>query len=221
MKRILLSSLLLLLLSVGSYARQTPPIPIDSQVRAGKLENGLTYYIRENKLPENRADFYIVQKVGSILEEENQRGLAHFLEHMAFNGTENFPGGEDGKSIISYLETIGVKFGTNLNAGTGMDETIYNINDVPVTTPGAVESCLLILHDWSNALLLREADIGKERKVIREEWRTRSDASQRIVESIAPAIFKDSKYAHRMPIGLMSVVDNFEQHHLGTTIQNG
>ncbi len=210
MKRILLSSLLLLLLSVGSYARQTPPVPVDKEVRTGKLENGLTYYIRENKLPENRADFYIVQKVGSVLEEENQRGLAHFLEHMAFNGTENFPGGEEGKNIISYLETIGMKFGTNLNAATGMDETIYNINDVPVTTPGAVESCLLILHDWSNALLLREADIGKERKVIREEWRTRSDASQRIVESIAPAIFKDSKYAHRMPIGLMSVVDNFE-----------
>ena len=210
MKRILFSSLLLLLLFMGSYAQQIPPIPIDSQVRTGKLENGLTYYIRENKLPENRADFYIVQKVGSILEEENQRGLAHFLEHMAFNGTENFPGGEDGKSIISYLETIGVKFGTNLNAVTGMDETIYNINDVPVTTPGAVESCLLILHDWSNALLLREADIDKERKVIREEWRTRSDASQRIIESIAPAIFKDSKYAHRMPIGLMSVVDSFE-----------
>ena len=210
MKRILLSSFLLLLLFIGSYAQQIPPIPIDSQVRTGKLENGLTYYIRENKLPENRADFYIVQKVGSILEEENQRGLAHFLEHMAFNGTENFPGGEDGKSVISYLETIGVKFGTNLNAGTGMDETIYNINDVPVTTPGAVESCLLILHDWSNALLLREADIDKERKVIREEWRTRSDASQRIIESIAPTIFKDSKYAHRMPIGLMSVVDSFE-----------
>ena len=210
MKRILLSSFLLLLLFMGSYAQQIPPTPIDSQVRTGKLENGLTYYIRENKLPENRADFYIVQKVGSILEEENQRGLAHFLEHMAFNGTENFPGGEDGKSVISYLETIGVKFGTNLNAGTGMDETIYNINDVPVTTPGAVESCLLILHDWSNALLLREADIDKERKVIREEWRTRSDASQRIIESIAPTIFKDSKYAHRMPIGLMSVVDSFE-----------
>src|SRR5690554_2538951 len=138
MKRILLSSLLLLLLSVGSYARQTPPVPVDKEVRTGKLENGLTYYIRENKLPENRADFYIVQKVGSVLEEENQRGLAHFLEHMAFNGTENFPGGEEGKNIISYLETIGMIFGTNLNAATGMDETIYNINDVPVTTPGEI-----------------------------------------------------------------------------------
>lgn len=210
MKRAFLSSLLLLILYAGSYAQQIPPVPVDSQVRTGELDNGLTYYIRENKLPENRANFYIVQKVGSILEEENQRGLAHFLEHMAFNGSENFPGGEEGRNIISYLETIGVKFGTNLNAMTGMDETIYNINDVPVTTPGAVESCLLILHDWSNALLLRENEIDKERKVIREEWRTRSDASQRIIELVAPAIFKDSKYAHRMPIGLMSVVDNFE-----------
>lgn len=201
---------MLLILSVGSNAQQVPPIPVDARVRVGQLDNGLTYYIRENQLPENRAHFYIVQKVGSILEDENQRGLAHFLEHMAFNGSENFPGGEEGRSMISYLETIGVKFGTNLNAATGMDETIYNINDVPVTTPGAVEACLTILHDWSNALLLREEDIDKERKVINEEWRTRDDASQRIIESVAPSIFKDSKYAHRMPIGLMSVVNNFE-----------
>jgi zinc protease len=207
---LLLASLLLLLGTAILQAQQMPPIPVDNKVRTGKLENGFTYFIRENKLPENRADFYIVQKVGSILEEENQRGLAHFLEHMAFNGSTNFPGGEEGRDMKSYLETIGVKFGTNLNAGTGMDETIYNIKDVPVTTAGAVESCLLILHDWSNALVLRDKDIDKERKVIHEEWRTRSDASQRIIESVAPAIFQDSKYAHRMPIGLMSVVDNFE-----------
>lgn len=207
---LLLASLLLLLGTAILQAQQMPPIPVDNKVRTGKLENGLTYFIRENKLPENRADFYIVQKVGSILEEENQRGLAHFLEHMAFNGSTNFPGGEEGRDMKSYLETIGVKFGTNLNAGTGMDETIYNIKDVPVTTAGAVESCLLILHDWSNALLLCDNDIDKERKVIHEEWRTRSDDSQRIIESVAPAIFQDSKYAHRMPIGLMSVVDNFE-----------
>ena len=206
---LLLASLLLLLGTAILQAQQMPPIPVDNKVRTGKLENGLTYFIRENKLPENRADFYIVQKVGSILEEENQRGLAHFLEHMAFNGSTNFPSGEEGRDMKSYLETIGVKFGTNLNAGTGMDETIYNIKDVPVTTAGAVASCLMILHDWSNALLLRDKDIDKERKIIHEEWRTRSDASQRIIESVAPAIFQDSKYAHRMPIGLMSVVDNF------------
>lgn len=191
-------------------AQQMPPIHIDGNVRIGKLENGLTYYIRENKLPENRANFYIVQKVGSILEEDNQRGLAHFLEHMAFNGSKNFPAGNDDKSMISYLETIGVKFGANLNAATGMDETIYNINDVPVTTPGAVENCLLILHDWSNALLLREKEIDKERKVIHEEWRTGQNAQKRVFEKIAPTIFKGSKYAYRMPIGIMEVVDNFE-----------
>ena len=206
---LLFASLLLLLGTAILQAQQMPPIPVDPLVRIGKLENGLTYFIRENKLPENRADFYIVQKVGSILEEENQRGLAHFLEHMAFNGSTNFPGGDEGRDMKSYLETIGVKFGTNLNASTGMDETIYNIKDVPVTTAGVVESCLLILHDWSNALLLRDKDIEKERNIIHEEWRTRSDASQRIIESVAPAIFQDSKYAHRMPIGLMSVVDNF------------
>lgn len=191
-------------------AQQMPPIPVDAHVRIGKLDNGLTYYIRENKLPENRANFYIVQKVGSVLEEDNQRGLAHFLEHMAFNGSKNFPGGDAGKSMISYLETIGVKFGTNLNAMTGMDETIYNINDVPVTTPGAVENCLLILHDWSNALLLREKDIDKERKIIHEEWRTGQNAQMRVIENIAPSIFKGSKYAYRLPIGTMEVVDNFE-----------
>ncbi|MFC2323792.1 MAG: M16 family metallopeptidase, partial [Tannerella forsythia] len=191
-------------------AQQMPPIPVDKEVRVGRLENGLTYYIRANKRPENRANFYIVQRVGSILEEENQRGLAHFLEHMAFNGSKNFPAGDDGKNMISYLETIGVKFGANLNAYTSMDETVYNINDVPTTTAGAVDSCLLILYDWSNTLLLREKEIDKERKVIHEEWRTRRNASQRMIDSIAPAIFKDSKYAHRMPIGLMSVVDHFE-----------
>lgn len=212
-KKLILSLMVVSAIS-ASQAQQMPPIPVDAKVKTGVLENGLTYYIRENKLPENRANFYIVQRVGSVLEEENQRGLAHFLEHMAFNGSENFPGGKDGKSMISYLETIGVKFGTNLNAYTGMDETVYNIDDVPVNTPGAVESCLTILYDWSNALLLRDDDIDKERKVIYEEWRTRRDASQRMIDSIAPAIFKDSKYADRMPIGLMSVVQHFEPQHL-------
>ena len=214
MKRTFLSIMLLFLVVAGMQSQQMPLIPVDAKVKIGKLDNGLTYYIRENKLPENRANFYIVQRVGSVLEEENQRGLAHFLEHMAFNGTENFPDGKGNKNMISYLETIGVKFGANLNAFTGMDETVYNIDDVPTNTPGAVESCLTILYDWSNALLLREEDIDKERKVIYEEWRTRRDASQRMIDSIAPAIFKDSKYAERMPIGLMNVVQNFEPQQL-------
>ena len=128
---------------MASAQQQMPPIPTDPNVRIGKLENGLTYYIRHNDLPENRADFYIAQKVGSILEEENQRGLAHFLEHMCFNGTTNFPG----KGIINWLESIGVKFGENLNAYTSIEETVYNIDNVPVIRDGIVDSCLLILHD--------------------------------------------------------------------------
>jgi len=190
--------------------QQMPPIPIDKDVKIGKLENGLTYYIRKNNLPEHQANFYIVQKVGSVLEEDTQRGLAHFLEHMAFNGTKNFPNDKTGKGIIPYLETIGVKFGENLNAGTSFDYTIYNINAVPTSRKAALDSCLMILHDWSSFLLLRDQDIDKERKVIHEEWRTRQDMSMRMLGILLPEIYKGSKYADRLPIGKMEVVDNFQ-----------
>jgi len=184
---------------------QMPPISTDPNVRIGKLENGLTYYIRHNELPEDRADFYIAQKVGSILEEENQRGLAHFLEHMCFNGTTNFPG----KGIINWLETIGVRFGENLNAYTSIDETVYNINNVPVIRDGIVDSCLLILHDWANDLTLAEAEIDNERGVIHEEWRTGQGAMMRMYEQALPKAFEGSKYGHRLPIGTIEVIDNF------------
>ena len=184
---------------------QMPPIPTDPNVRIGKLENGLTYYIRHNELPENRADFYIAQKVGSILEEENQRGLAHFLEHMCFNGTTNFPG----KGIINWLETIGVRFGENLNAYTSIDETVYNINNVPVMRDGIVDSCLLILHDWANDLTLDPKEIDNERGVIHEEWRTGQGAMMRMYEQALPKAFEGSKYGHRLPIGTIEVIDNF------------
>ena len=143
------------------------PLPVDTAVRIGKLPNGLTYYIRHNEYPKGQADFYIAQNVGSILEEDNQRGLAHFLEHMCFNGTTNFPG----SSLRDWLETIGVKFGANLNAYTGVDETVYNINNVPVARESVQDSCLLILHDWANDLTLDPKEIDKERGVIHEEWR--------------------------------------------------
>lgn len=183
-----------------------PPIPIDKNVRIGKLDNGLTYYIRKNNLPANRADFYIAQKVGSIQEEADQRGLAHFLEHMCFNGTTHFPG----DALEQYLERIGVKFGENLNAYTSVDETVYNISNVPVTTPGAIDSCLLILHDWSNDLTLDPVEIDKERSVINEEWRTRMSAMQRFQEKMLPAMFAGTKYATCFPIGTMEVVMNFK-----------
>ncbi|MCP3894859.1 MAG: insulinase family protein [Bacteroides sp.] len=186
--------------------QQLPPIPVDPNVRIGQLDNGLTYYIRKNALPANRADFYIAQKVGSIQEEANQRGLAHFLEHMCFNGTTHFPG----NSLTSYLAKIGVKFGENLNAYTAIDETVYNISNVPVQTPGAIDSCLLILHDWSNDLLLDPKEIDKERGVINEEWRTRMSAMQRLQEKLLPQMYEGTKYATCFPIGTMDVVMNFK-----------
>ena len=153
---ILLTTALALGLAFSANAQQMPPIPVDEAVRIGKLENGLTYYIRHNEEPEGQASFYIAQKVGSILEEDDQRGLAHFLEHMCFNGTVNFPG----NALISYLESIGVKFGAQLNAYTSIDETVYNIDNVPVAkVPESIDSCLLILHDWAGALLLSDEEI--------------------------------------------------------------
>ena len=204
-KRLFTALLVLGSAVMASAQQQMPPIPIDPNVRIGKLDNGLTYYIRHNELPEDRADFYIAQKVGSILEEENQRGLAHFLEHMCFNGTTNFPG----KGIINWLESIGVKFGVNLNAYTSIDETVYNINDVPVIRDGIVDSCLLILHDWANDLTLAEAEIDNERGVIHEEWRTGQGAMMRMYEQALPKAFVGSKYGNRLPIGTIEVIDNF------------
>ena len=208
MKKIFRKALIAVFL-IGStsvaFAQQMPPIPTDPDVRIGKLENGLTYYIRHNELPENQADFYIAQKVGSILEEDNQRGLAHFLEHMCFNGTKHFPG----TSLREYLESIGVKFGANLNAYTSIDETVYNISNVPVIRDGIIDSCLLILHDWADDLTLDPKEIDKERGVIHEEWRTRLGAMMRMYETAFPTLFSGSKYAYRLPIGTMEVVDNF------------
>ena len=191
----------------ASAQQQMPPIPVDPAVKIGKLDNGLTYYIRHNAEPAGQANFYIAQKVGSILENDSQRGLAHFLEHMCFNGTKNFPGNR----VIKYCESIGVKFGADLNAYTSIDETVYNIDNVPVATvPSAVDSCLWILHDWADGLLLTDEDIDHERGVIHEEWRTRMNAQMRMYEKILPALYPDgNRYGHRLPIGTMEVVDNF------------
>lgn len=193
------------MMAAPAVAQQMPPIPVDPDVRIGKLDNGLTYYIRHNDYKKDRADFYIAQKVGSILEEDDQRGLAHFLEHMCFNGTEHF----EGNNLISYLETIGVKFGANLNAYTGVDETVYNISDVPVVRESIVDSCLLILSDWADGLTLDPEEIDKERGVIHEEWRTRSSAMMRMYETSLPEIYQGCRYGYRLPIGTMEVVDNF------------
>ena len=199
----------LLLLAICGAAQDT--LPLDPKVRMGKLKNGLTYYIRHNAKEPGLADFYIAQRVGSILEEPRQRGLAHFLEHMAFNGTKNFPGKGKRLGIVPWCETIGVKFGANLNAYTSVDQTVYHIGSAPLKREGIIDSCLLVLHDWSHYLLLEDAEIDKERGVIHEEWRTRraGRAVQRLMEEAMPKVYKGTKYEDCMPIGSMDIVDNF------------
>lgn len=182
-------------------------LPLGPDVRTGQLPNGLTYYVRHNAMPAGRAYFYLAQKVGAIQEEPNQRGLAHFLEHMCFNGTTHFPA----NSMTAYLESIGVQFGTDVNAYTAVDETVYNIDNVPVgANADVVDSCLLILRDWADGLLLEPAEIDKERGVIQEEWRRSNNANQRLAERMMPVIMAGSKYADAMPIGSMETVRTFK-----------
>ena len=193
----------LLLLSVGNAMAQMPPIPVDKNVKIGHLDNGLTYYIRHNAFPEHVASFYIAQKVGSINENDDQRGLAHLLEHLAFNGTEHFKG----NSLQDYLQSIGVEYGRNLNAYTSIDKTVYYFTDVPTTRTSAVDSCMLILKDWSNGISLTKEAINDERDVVHNEYRLRMVGQQLMLERNLPKLYQGEKYGYRMPIGLMSVVD--------------
>ncbi|MDR3652561.1 MAG: insulinase family protein [Paludibacter sp.] len=202
----LISLCLLLAASAFVGAQQFQPIPIDPKVRYGKLDNGLTYYIRANKEPKQRADFYIAQNVGAILENDDQNGLAHFLEHMAFNGTKNFPG----KGIINFLENVGVKFGADINAHTALDETVYNLSDVPTTREGIVDSALLVLHDWSSYISLEDSEIDAERGVIREEWRQGAGAERRMWKESNKLKYPGSKYAIRDVIGDTAIINNFK-----------
>lgn len=193
----------LLLLSVGNAMAQMPPIPVDKNVKIGHLENGLTYYIRHNAFPEHVASFYIAQKVGSINENDDQRGLAHLLEHLAFNGTDHFKG----NSLQDYLQSIGVEYGRNLNAYTSVDKTVYYFTDVPTTRTSAVDSCMLILKDWSNGISLTKEAINDERDVVHNEYRMRMVGQQLMLERNLPKLYQGDKYGYRMPIGLMSVID--------------
>ena len=192
-------------LAINASAQEFQPIPIDPKVRYGKLDNGLTYYIRANREPKQRADFYIAQNVGAILENDNQNGLAHFLEHMAFNGTKHYPG----KGIINYLEGIGVKFGADINAHTSLDETVYNLSDVPTIREGIVDSALLVLHDWSGFISLEGSEIDAERGVIREEWRTGAGADRRMWKESNKQKYPGSQYAKRDVIGDTAIINNF------------
>lgn len=211
MKKVFSLFLLSIALTSGLFAQQgqidwNSPVPVDKNVKVGKLDNGLTYYIRRNTEPKQRAEFFIAQNVGAILEEDSQNGLAHFLEHMAFNGTKNLPG----KMLLNYFESVGVKFGQNINAYTSLDQTVYNLSDVPTTREGIIDTALLVLHDWSGFISLLGPEIDNERGVIREEWRTRRSPEMRMQQVTSPIVYKGSKYAKRDVIGDIDVINNFE-----------
>ena len=209
MKKLFISiTLFCLFLLQGVYAQVNlqDPLPRDPNVVMGKLSNGIVYYLRHNEEPKGRASFYIIRNAGALLENDDQDGLAHFLEHMAFQGTKNFPG----KGIITTLEKHGVAFGRNINAYTAQNETVYNLSSVPTDNESLLDTCLLILHDWSYYLTLSDEEIDAERGVISEEWRTRRTPQFRIQKQMFPVLFKDSKYAIRDVIGNLDVIKNFQ-----------
>ena len=181
------------------------PMPVGPGVIVGQLENGLQYYIRENSEPANRAEFSLVVKVGSVVEDEDQLGLAHFLEHMAFNGTENF----EKQELIDFMESIGMRMGADLNAGTSFDETRYMLQ-IPTDSPEVMANTFQILEDWAHGLTLDPEEIDKERGVIIEEWRLRRGAAARIQDEQFPVLLRDSRYAERSPIGTVESLETFE-----------
>ena len=200
-----------LLLLFGSFSVQlsaqinpVQPMPVDPKVKIGRLSNGLTYYIRQNKKPEQRVELRLVVNTGSVLEDEDQQGLAHFMEHMNFNGTKRFPKNE----LVSYLQSIGVEFGADLNAYTSFDETVYML-PVPTDKPGLVDKGLQILEDWAHNALLDSLEIEKERGVVIEEWRLSRGADERMMKQTLPVQYQGSKYAERLPIGKIESLRNF------------
>ena len=205
-KRALLFSLyaLLALSAVAQY------IPIDSAIHLGTLPNGMTYYIRHCSEPAGRAECYLVHKVGSIMEEDDQRGIAHFLEHMAFNGTEHFPE----ISMIDYLTASGMSYGGDINASTGFDQTVYHISNISTNRPVLIDSVLLAMSDLSGSLTLDNDAIAKEKGIIEEEWRSQSGATVRIYEKALPILLGDTRYAHRIPIGDINIVRNMTRNQL-------
>ena len=181
------------------------PMPVGPGVTVGQLENGLQYYLRENSEPANRAEFSLVVKVGSVVEDEDQLGLAHFLEHMAFNGTDNF----EKQELIDFMESIGMRMGADLNAGTSFDETRYMLQ-IPTDSPEVMANTFQILEDWAHGLTLDPEEIDKERGVIIEEWRLRRGAAARIQDEQFPVLLRDSRYAERSPIGTVESLETFE-----------
>jgi zinc protease len=185
-------------------APATATVPIDPEITTGQFDNGLRYYIRANRRPEKRAELRLAVNVGSIVEEPDQRGLAHFVEHMAFNGTKNFPRQE----IVSFMESIGMQFGPSVNASTSFDETIYMLQ-VPTDRPGVLDRSLMILEDWAHNVSFEPAEIDKERGVIIEEWRLGRGAGARMLDQQFPVLLQNSRYAERLPIGTKEILETF------------
>ena len=189
--------------TIDGGAQLTQPMPVDPQITMGQFKNGLRYYIRTTKKPEKRAELRLVVKAGSILEDDDQLGLAHFVEHMAFNGTKNFPKQE----LLAFIESLGMRFGAHLNAYTSFDETVYMLH-VPTDKPGAMEKSFQVLQDWAQNISFDAPEIEKERGVVLEEWRASRGAGMRNAEKIFPVMFKGSRYANRLPIGKPEIIQN-------------
>jgi zinc protease len=199
-----LLTIILFIQAAWSQIDVTQVMPVDPKVKIGRLSNGLTYYIRHNSLPEKRVELRLVVNAGSVLEDDDQLGLAHFMEHMNFNGTKRFPKNE----LVSYLQSIGVEFGADLNAYTSFDETVY-ILPVPTDRPGLVDKGLQILEDWAHNALLDPSEIEKERGVVIEEWRLSRGADERMMKQTLPVQYRGSKYADRLPIGTKEILEHF------------
>ena len=202
--------LVLLLISVipgriFSQADLSQQLPVDSNVKIGKLANGLTYYIRKNIKPERKVELRLVVNTGSILEDDDQQGLAHFTEHMAFNGSKNFKKNE----LVSFLQSIGVEFGADLNAYTGFDETVY-ILPIPTEKKENIEKGFQILEDWASTVSFENEDIDKERGVVLEESRLGKGAEDRMFRKVYPKLFEGSRYSERLPIGKDDILKNFK-----------
>src|SRR5450432_3335473 len=205
MKSFRLLVIFLFVFSSSIFAQQNlnDPLPVDPNVKIGKLSNGLTYYIRQNKKPEQKVELRLAVNAGSILEDDNQQGIAHLSEHMAFNGTTHFKKND----IISFLQSIGVKFGNDLNAYTSFDETVY-ILPIPTDKPGNIDKGFQILEDWAHNVTYKNEDIDGERPVVLEESRLGKGARDRMFRKIYPQLFAGSLYANRLPIGLDSIIKN-------------
>ena len=189
--------------STSSNSNTDAALKWDSKYKLGSLDNGMTYYIRKNSIPANRISLRLVVKAGSCMEEEDQKGIAHLIEHMCFNGTEHF----EKSAIVDYFEKIGMNFGSDLNAYTSFEETVYKL-EIPADDPEILNTAMMILHDWACAVTFSQEELDKERGVVTEEWRLGQGFQERLSEKQIKLLLHDSVYENRRPIGDMNIIKN-------------